>query len=120
MKIMIPIQQQSDIEIARQKAEESLTPVVKKGGENLSGGQRQRIAIARALLRNPRIILFDEATSALDTESEQEVQTAIESIMGTCTILMVAHRINTLRKVDTIYRIEDGVATEVSKDELIP
>ena len=79
-----------------------------EGGENLSGGQRQRIAIARALLRNPRIILFDEATSALDSESEQEVQRAIEAMMGSCTVVVVAHRLNTLKKVDRIYRIEDG------------
>ena len=86
-----------------------------EGGENLSGGQRQRIAIARALLRNPRIILFDEATSALDYESEREVQAAIDAIMGKCTILMVAHRLNTLRQVDTIFRLEEGRAVEVDK-----
>ena len=82
-----------------------------EGGENLSGGQRQRISIARALLRDPGIILFDEATSALDSESEREVQAAIESIMGKCTIIMVAHRLNTIRKADVIYRFEDGLVT---------
>ena len=82
-----------------------------EGGENLSGGQRQRISIARALLRDPGIILLDEATSALDSESEREVQAAIESIMGKCTIIMVAHRLNTIRKADVIYRFEDGFVT---------
>ena len=82
-----------------------------EGGENLSGGQRQRISIARALLRDPGIILLDEATSALDSESEREVQAAIESIMGKCTIIMVAHRLNTIRKADVIYRFEDGLVT---------
>lgn len=87
-----------------------LRPIA-EGGENLSGGQRQRISIARALLRDPRIILLDEATSALDAESEREVQAAIEAIMGKCTIIMVAHRLNTIRKADVIYRFEDGHVT---------
>ena len=90
-----------------------------EGGENLSGGQRQRIAIARALLRNPRIILFDEATSALDRESEQEVQAAIDAIMGRCTVLMVAHRLNTLRGVDIIFRLDDGRVFEVDKSTFL-
>ena len=77
-------------------------------GANLSGGQRQRIAIARALLRNARIILFDEATSALDPESEKLVQAAISEAMKQATVVMVAHRLNTLRKVDRIYRIDNG------------
>ena len=81
-----------------------------EGGSNLSGGQRQRIAIARALLRDARIILFDEATSALDEESERQVQAAIDAVMDQCTVVMVAHRLGTLRKVDVIYRIEDGRA----------
>ena len=81
-----------------------------EGGSNLSGGQRQRIAIARALLRDARIILFDEATSALDEESERQVQAVIDAVMDQCTVVMVAHRLGTLRKVDVIYRIEDGRA----------
>lgn len=89
---------------------DGLNRPVYEGGVNLSGGQRQRIAIARALLREPKIILFDEATSALDPASEKEVQAAIDAIMGTCTVLMVAHRLNTIRKADLIYRIEDGKA----------
>ena len=93
-----------------------LRPVY-EGGENLSGGQRQRISITRALLRNPSIILFDEATSALDSESEQEVQTAIESIMGKCTMVMVAHRLNTIRKADVIYRFEDGSVTRCESEK---
>ena len=83
------------------------TPILENGG-NLSGGQRQRIAIARALLRKPKIILLDEATSALDTASERQVQEAIDAMMGSCTVIMVAHRLNTLRRADTIYRLDQG------------
>ena len=79
-----------------------------KTGGNLSCGQRQRISIARALLRNPRIILLDEATSALDSVSERQVQEAIDAMMGSCTVIMVAHRINTLRRADTVYRLDCG------------
>jgi len=83
------------------------TPILENGG-NLSGGQRQRISIARALLRKPKIILLDEATSALDTASERQVQEAIDAMMGSCTVIMVAHRLNTLRRADIIYRIDQG------------
>ena len=94
------------------------TAVVEKGdispvfenGANLSGGQRQRISIARALLRDPRIILLDEVTSALDAESEQQVQRTIDSIMHNCTVILVAHRLNTVKNADVIYEIRDGKA----------
>ncbi len=79
-----------------------------ENGSNLSGGQRQRISIARALLRDPKIVLLDEATSALDNRSERQVQEAIDVMMGSCTVILVAHRLSTLRHADTIYRIEDG------------
>lgn len=82
-------------------------PLLENGG-NLSGGQRQRIAIARALLREPKIILLDEATSALDSASEHQVQAAIDAMMGACTVIMVAHRLGTLRRADAVYRIDGG------------
>lgn len=99
---------------------DGLNSPVLENGSNLSGGQRQRIAIARALLRNPQIILFDEATSALDSESEKQVSKAIDEIMKHATVVMVAHRLNTLRKINRIYRLKDGKAIPCdSYDELI-
>ena len=83
------------------------TPISENGGA-LSGGQRQRISIARALLPNPKIILLDEATSALDDATERQVQEAIDAMMGDCTVIMVAHRISTLRRAERVYRVENG------------
>jgi ABC-type bacteriocin/lantibiotic exporter with double-glycine peptidase domain len=67
--------------------------------------------IARAVAPKPKILMFDEATSALDAESEKQVQRAIDAILSKCTVIMVAHRLNTLKKSDFIYRIEGGCAT---------
>jgi len=98
---------------------DGLNSQIFEDGGNLSGGQRQRIAIARALLRDARIILFDEATSALDADSERQVQSAIDAVMAECTVVIVAHRLNTLRKVDRIYRIEDGKAIPCESFEAV-
>ena len=99
---------QTKLEDLLDSLENGLNSRILENGSNLSGGERQRISIARALLRKPRIILLDEATSALDSETEKQVQAAIEAIMGSCTVVMVAHRINTLRCADTIYRLDQG------------
>jgi len=89
-------------------------------GSKLSGGQRQRVSIARAILKNPPILILDEATSALDTESEKMVQEALENLMLNRTTLVVAHRLSTIKRADEICVLHDGKIVERGKhDELI-
>ncbi len=87
-------------------------------GTRLSGGQRQRIGIARALYRNPEILVFDEATSALDSKTEMEISQSIDFLMNKKTIIIVAHRVSTLRNCEYIYEIKNGNLNEINKDEL--
>ncbi len=90
------------------------------GGGKLSGGQKQRISIARAILKNPPILILDEATSALDTESEQLVQSALNNLMKNRTSLVIAHRLSTIQNADTILVIDAGeIAESGTHDELI-
>ena len=89
-------------------------------GSLLSGGQRQRIAIARALISDPRIIIFDEATSALDYESENIIMSGIDEISKGRTMLMIAHRLSTVRNCDAIIVVDKGRIIEAgSHDELM-
>jgi subfamily B ATP-binding cassette protein MsbA len=93
--------------------------VLGERGTRLSGGQRQRIAIARALLRDPPILILDEATSALDTESERLVQQAIDRLMRERTVLVIAHRLATVRDADEIVVLHEGrLAQRGTHDEL--
>jgi ATP-binding cassette, subfamily B, bacterial len=94
--------------------------VVGERGVRLSGGQRQRLGIARALLVEPDVLIFDEATSSLDYESERSIQLAMRSIQGTCTTIIIAHRLSTVREADKIVVLEQGKIVEVgSHDELL-
>ncbi|CAN5533996.1 ABC transporter transmembrane domain-containing protein [soil metagenome] len=98
---------------------EGLQTIVGERGIKLSGGQRQRIAIARAILKDPAILILDEATSSLDAESERLVQEALDLLMQNRTTIIIAHRLATIRKVDTIYVIREGqIAESGTHDEL--
>ena len=88
-------------------------------GVRLSGGQRQRIAIARALLKNPPLLLLDEATSALDSESERKVQAAIDNAAKNRTVLVIAHRLSTVRKADRIIVLDGGCIDAVGSHDAL-
>jgi subfamily B ATP-binding cassette protein MsbA len=84
-------------------------------GNKLSGGQKQRLSIARAVLKNPPIMILDEATSALDSESENLVQIALDNVMKNKTSLVIAHRLSTIQKADNILVLDKGKIIESGK-----
>lgn len=98
---------------------DGLDTVIGDRGVKLSGGQRQRIGIARALYRNPKVLVLDEATSALDNETEKEVMEAIDGLQGTRTLIVIAHRLSTIKKCDVIYEVGNGKITEKEKQEVL-
>ncbi len=93
---------------------EGLETTIGDRGVRISGGQRQRLGIARALYHDPEILVFDEATSALDGDTEQAVMEAVNSFHGRKTMVIIAHRLNTIAKCDVIYKVENGKITETS------
>lgn len=98
---------------------DGLDTMIGDRGVKLSGGQRQRIGIARALYRNPNVLVLDEATSALDSDTEKEVMEAIDGLHGTRTLIVIAHRLSTIRKCDKIYEVGKGGFTERDKAEVL-
>ncbi len=102
-----------------EKFPEGMETLVGERGVKLSGGQRQRIAIARAILKDPAILVLDEATSSLDAESEFLVQQALDKLMKSRTTIIIAHRLATIRKADVIYVIKDGTIIEQGDHDLL-
>lgn len=99
--------------------QDGLDTVIGDRGVKLSGGQRQRIGIARALYRNPKVLILDEATSALDNDTEREVMEAIDGLHGTRTLIVIAHRLSTIKKCDVIYEVGNEKITERTKEVVL-
>ncbi|MBQ3165570.1 MAG: ABC transporter ATP-binding protein [Lachnospiraceae bacterium] len=110
---------EAQLDVFVDSLKEGLDTVIGDRGVKLSGGQRQRIGIARALYRNPKVLILDEATSALDNETEKEVMAAIDELHGTRTLIVIAHRLSTIKKCDRIYEVGNGKVVGRDKEEVI-
>ena len=94
------------------ESENGLETLLGENGMNMSGGQRQRISIARELYKDPKLLVFDEATSALDTATEKEIQRNIDNLKGEKTIILIAHRLSTVKNADEIFVMSKGEIVE--------
>jgi ATP-binding cassette subfamily B protein len=101
------------------RAEKGLDTMIGEGGLKLSGGEKQRLSIARALLRNPRLLIFDEATSALDSLTEEEINKTIRNVssLNNQITILIAHRLSTIMHADRIYVLERGLVVETGTHE---
>lgn len=117
-KLLEQAVQEAQLDQFVQSLPEGLDTVIGDRGVRLSGGQRQRIGIARALYRDPQILILDEATSALDNETEKEVMQAIDGLHGQRTMIVIAHRLTTIKNCDAIYEVADGAITEKTHQEI--
>jgi ATP-binding cassette subfamily C protein len=96
-----------------------LDTVIGERGVRLSGGERQRLSLARALLRHPRVLILDEATSSLDSENEERIFRAIQKLHGAMTIIIITHRLSTIRSADVIHVLDGGRITDTGSWEAL-
>ncbi|NBO36831.1 ATP-binding cassette domain-containing protein, partial [bacterium] len=107
-KLILEVLEQSQLTDFVNSLPDKLDTYIGDGGSKLSGGQKQRLGIARALITKPRILVMDESTSSLDGETENKLTNAIASLKGETTMILIAHRLSTVKNADKIFYMEDG------------